>query len=141
MIINRSIVFRFRLHESSGVGYIKHRRRHANFPRQHARLCSASGYRFKVRSKYRDWLGIGLVSVTSHSLAILLITSPFAANAASTQFYGVALGRRYSQNSIATPALLSAKGFEGRAFIYATTSTTGSVKKPNSTTLNLIDVG
>src|SRR2546423_13962126 len=90
-----------------------------------------------VRSPFRS----GLMRIASHFAASLLILSPLAANAASTQFYGLALGRRYNQNSIAAPTLLTTKGFESRAFVFATTTTTASIKKPNNTTVNLVDAG
>jgi hypothetical protein len=77
----------------------------------------------------------------SHFTASLLILSALATHAASTQFYGLALGRRYTQNTTATPVLLTAKNFEARAFVYASTTTTASIKKPNNTTVNLLDVG
>src|SRR5687768_3116548 len=77
----------------------------------------------------------------SHVLAFLALVMQFASHGASTQFYGLALGRRYSQTNTAAPTLLAAKAYESRAFVYATTTTTGSIRKSNNTTVNMAVVG
>src|SRR5688500_12326857 len=79
--------------------------------------------------------------VNAHILAILVFVSQFASQAASTQFYGLVLGRRYMQTNIAAPTLLPTKAYESRAFVYATTTTTASIKKPNNTTVNIPNAG
>src|ERR1044072_2319538 len=76
---------------------------------------------------------------TSVAMAIFPLAL-FSAFGASTQFYGVALGHRYSQNSTNAPVALAAQGFEGRGFLSATSQTTAWVKKRNNSTVDLATV-
>jgi hypothetical protein len=78
----------------------------------------------------------------AHSVALLLFAATqFVARGAATQFYGLVLGQRYSQTNAGSPALLTTKGFEARAFVYATAVTTASIKKPGGATVNLLTAG
>ena len=83
----------------------------------------------------------GRMRLKPHILVFLLCATQFVSHAASTQFYGLVLGRRYSQTNTTAPTILPTKGYESRAFLYATTTTTASIRKPNATTVNLAVVG
>lgn len=75
------------------------------------------------------------------SLGVICACFSVACHGAATQFYGVTIGKRFTQTSTAAPLQNATQSYEARAFVYASAPTTASVKKPNASTQALTAAG
>jgi hypothetical protein len=76
-------------------------------------------------------------------LAFLLLFIPAGQAASTTQLYAITKGQRYAQTNANPPVLqISPQApYRARALLFATATTTASVKTLNNTTYNLVLVG
>jgi len=74
-------------------------------------------------------------------LFLCLAAELLSAHAASVQFFGVTIGRRYSQTSTNSPTILASQGHRAQAFVYSATATTAAVRRPNNSIQPLPIVG